>query len=108
MKKVIYSITNLSKKESDKLTGVGFITESDLLIARLSRKGSAYIKNFVDCIKHCFPVMNKSDEFKGAYSEFVKFDAPIKDERKRNPEVISYETIETQVHYTIWFKIIED
>ena len=34
--------------------------------------------------------------------------APVKDDKQRNPEVISYETIETQVHYTIWFKIIED
>lgn len=108
MKKVVYSITKQSKKENDKLTGVGFITESDLLIARLSRKGTAYIKNFEDCLKYCFPVPNKSDEYKGSYSEFVTYDVPVTDERERNPEVKSYETIEIQLNYTIWFKIIED
>ena len=52
--------------------------------------------------------MNKTDEFKGNYSEFVTCDVPVTDERERNPEIKNYETIEIQLNYTIWYKIIED
>ena len=108
MRKVFYSITKRSKKENNKFTGVGFITESDLLIARLGKKGTVYIKIFEDCLKYCFPIMNKTNEFKGEYSEWITCDVPITDKRERNPEVKNYETIEIQLNYTIWYKIIED
>lgn len=108
MRKVFYSITKRSKKENDKFTGVGFIKQSDLLIACLGKKGTAYIKNFEDCLKYCFPIMNKTNEFKGEYSEWITCDVPTTDERERNPEVKNYETIEIQLNYTIWYKIIED
>ena len=40
MKKVVYSIAKSGRFES-KLTGIGFITESDLVIACVSQKGNA-------------------------------------------------------------------
>ena len=42
MKRVVYSISKFSKFGSTKMTGVGFITESDLVIACVSQKGNPY------------------------------------------------------------------
>ena len=42
MKRVVYSISKLNKFGSNKMTGVGFITESDLVIACVSQKGNPY------------------------------------------------------------------
>lgn len=35
------------------MTGIGFITEKDLIIACVSQKGNAYIRVFEDCVKNC-------------------------------------------------------
>ena len=53
MKKVIYSVSRFNKFGNNKLTGIGFITEKDLIIACVSQKGNAYIRVFEDCIKNC-------------------------------------------------------
>ena len=37
MKKVVYSITKLGKVENTKITGVGYITDEDLITANNSR-----------------------------------------------------------------------
>ena len=37
MKKVIYSITKLGKIENTKVTGVGYITDEDLITANVSK-----------------------------------------------------------------------
>ncbi len=37
MKKVIYSITRLGKVENTKMTGVGYITDDELIIAQISK-----------------------------------------------------------------------
>lgn len=42
MKRVVYSISKLNKFGSNKMTGVGFITESDLVIACVSQKGNRF------------------------------------------------------------------
>ena len=39
MKKVVYSISRFSKFGNTKMTGVGFITDKDLIIACVSQKG---------------------------------------------------------------------
>ena len=53
MKKVVYSISKLNKFGSNKMTGVGFITDEDLVIACVSQKGNPYIRVFEDCVKNC-------------------------------------------------------
>lgn len=50
MKKVVYSISRLSRFGNNKMTGVGFITESDLVIACVSQKGNPY-KLYIGLIK---------------------------------------------------------
>ena len=53
MKKVVYSVSRFNKFGNNKLTGIGFITEKDLIIACVSQKGNAYIRVFEDCVKNC-------------------------------------------------------
>ena len=76
MKKVIYSITKLGKIENTKVT-----------TANVSKTGKPYIRIF-PCVKNCHPVMNSTDEFKGAYYEIVE-----------------YNERDVEVNYYIWFKL---
>ncbi len=50
-------------------TGIGYITDTDLIFAYMSRKGNPYIRVFEDCIKDCHPVPDKSGEYKGDFYE---------------------------------------
>lgn len=64
MKKVVYSITKLGKVENTKITGVGYITDEDLITANISKIGKPYIRIY-SCVKNCHPIPNSTDEFKG-------------------------------------------
>ena len=46
MKKVVYSVTRYRKEEMLKLSGLGYITDTDLIIACVSQKGKPYIRVF--------------------------------------------------------------
>ena len=63
MQKVVYSVTKVNKDE--KLKGVGFLIEGNLLIPATSQKGNLYIRMFEDVQKQCKPVPNTENEFKG-------------------------------------------
>ena len=52
MKKVVYSVSRTNRFGSTKMSGLGFITESDLITACVSKKGNAYIRVFEDCVKN--------------------------------------------------------
>ena len=69
MKKVIYSVSRFNKFGNNKLTGIGFITDKDLIIACVSQKGNAYIRVFEDCVKNCQSIPNRDGEYKGAHYE---------------------------------------
>ena len=69
MKKVVYSVTRYRREDIDKMSGLGYITDTDLVIACVSKAGKPYIRVFEDCVKDCHPIPDKPDEFKGAYYE---------------------------------------
>ena len=104
MQKVVYSVSKLNRFGNTKMTGVGFITDSDLIIACVSKKGNAYIRVFEDCVKNCHAVSGRDGEFKGAHYEIreVEFET-------RNPsgESTGYDTREFEVEYSIWYKIVK-
>ena len=62
MKKVVYSVSKNNRFGNNKLTGLGFITESDLVIACVSKKGNAYIRVFEDCVKNCHAVSGRGSK----------------------------------------------
>lgn len=45
------------------MTGLGFVTESDLIIACNGKSGKAYIRVFKECVMNCHAVPNRPDEF---------------------------------------------
>ena len=51
MKKVVFSVIRAGKS-SNRLSGIGYITDKDLLIPAISKNGKAYIRIFEDCIRY--------------------------------------------------------
>ena len=49
MKKVVYSVVKNLKNEQIKLTGVGYITDTDLLTVATSKDNKPYIRVYEDC-----------------------------------------------------------
>ncbi len=97
MKKVVFSVTKLGRNEN-KLKGVGYLADNDLIIACVSNQGKPYIKVFEDCVKYCNAVHNRPGEFKGSYGEILEIQV------EKNG---SFETREIEVNYNIWYKITE-
>ena len=97
MKKVVYSISRLSRFGNNKMTGVGFITESDLVIACVSQKGNPYIRVFEDCVKNCHPVTGRENEYKVAHYEIREVEV------EKNG---SYDTREIEIEYSVWYKLV--
>ena len=95
MKKVIYSVAKYGKTVS-KITGIGYVTDEDLIIAAVSKNGKPYVRIFEDCIKHCYKVTNRTDEFKGDITEIHEVEIETKNG--------NYDTREIEVEYNIWFK----
>ena len=104
MQKVVYSVSRLNRFGNTKMTGVGFITDSDLITACVSKKGNAYIRVFEDCIKNCHAVSGRDGEFKGAHYEILEVEFETK-----NPsdESTGYDTREIEVEYSVWYKIVK-
>lgn len=99
MKKIIYAITKIGKKENTKISGIGYITDEDIITACVSKQNKPYVRVFEDAIKYCYPVSNTTNEFKGAYSEIVEMELTDDKERKTLREV--------EVDYLIWYKLVD-
>lgn len=89
LQKVIYSITKLGKNENTKITGIGYITDEELLIATESKNHKSYIRSF-ECIKEMKQDIKNDDEFKGGYFEMFEIDGR-----------------DVTVNYIIWYKLIK-
>ena len=99
MKKVAYAVTKVGRYESFKMKGIGFITDTDLIIACNSKAGKPYIRVFEDCIKDCHKVIGTEDEYKGAYYEIREIEFERQDGSK--------EARECEINYYIWYKLAE-
>jgi len=97
MKKVTFSI---KRRNSEKITGVGYITEEDLLIPAISRNNKPYIRVFEDCLKYCNKIIGKTNEYQGIYEMIIPCEIPDKNG--------STETKELPISYYIWYKLIEE
>ena len=98
MQKVVYSITKAGRNENKK-TGVGFITKEDLIIACLSQKGKPYVRVFEDCVKHCHPLLDDKNEFKGTFYEIREVEFERKDGGKESREI--------EITYYIWYRLAD-
>ena len=108
MQKVVYSVSKVNRDE--KLKGVGYLTEGNLLIPATSSKGNAYIRVFEGVTEACKPINNTNNEFKG-YLDVIYTNVPVfksvdhdTDDNKEG----SYEIIEQiTTTYYIWFKYVD-
>ena len=98
MKKVVFSVTKVGKDDY-RMKGVGYLTDTDLIIPCISKAGKPYIRVFEDVVKCCHKVIGKDDEFKGAYYEIreIEFEDINGSKEKR----------ECEINYNIWYKLAE-
>lgn len=100
MQKVVYSITKVNKDE--KLKGVGYLVEGNLLIPSTSSKGNAYIRVFEDVAEKCKPVKDTDNEFKG-YVTIIYENINVYNKEKNR-----YDTLDcVETTYYIWYKFID-
>ncbi len=89
MKKVIYSVKRLSKTNVTAVSGMGYISNEDLITASLSKAGKPYVRIYEDCIKNCHEIADRPNEYSGEYYEFVEIDGN-----------------DVQLNYSIWYKLV--
>lgn len=99
MKKVVFSISKVNKDE--KLKGIGYIVENNLLVPSISSKGNPYIRVFEDVAVKCRKVGDSDNEFKG-YVTISYENVNIYNKEKNCYDTLDY--IETT--YFIWFKFV--
>lgn len=100
MQKVVYSISKVNKDE--KLKGVGYLIEGNLLIPSTSNKGNPYIRVFEDVEKTCRLVKDTENEFKG-YVTVAYENVNVYNKEKKRYDTLDY--VETT--YYIWYKLID-
>ena len=100
MQKVVYSVTKVNKDE--KLKGVGYLVEGNLLIPSTSSKGNAYIRVFEDVAEKCKAVKDSDTEFKG-YVTIMYENIHVYNKDKNRYDTL--DCIETT--YYIWYKFID-
>ncbi len=99
MKKIVFAVTRYVKGEPQKQSGIGFITDEDLIIACVGKNNKPYIRVFQDCVHSCYPIPNKPGEFKGNHYEIHEIEVESKNGSK--------DTREIEVDYKIWYKYAE-
>ena len=104
MKKVVYSVSRTNRYGSTKMTGLGFITESDLIIACNGKRGKAYIRVFKECVKNCHAVSGREGEFKGAHYEIREIEF---EKKTSSGESTGYEKREVEIEYSVWYKLVD-
>ena len=97
MKKVVYTVTRVGKYGNSKMTGFGFINETDLIALYKGADGKRHRRVYEDCLKTCYKT-NKPNEYKGSFYEIREC------EFEKNG---SYETREIEVNYYIWYKLVD-
>ena len=103
MKKAVFSVTKQGRYENTKTTGVGYITDTDLITACISKNGKPYIRVFEDCVKNCHAIPGRDGEFKGAHYEIREAEF-----KKKNScgESAGHEAKEIEVEYSVWYKLL--
>ena len=88
MQKVVYSVSKVNRDE--KLKGIGYVSEGNLLIPAISKTGKPYIRVFEDITDKCRPSVNSSGEYKGYITLAYQTD---------NNDYI-------EIDYSVWFKYV--
>ncbi len=87
MQKVVYWVSKVNKDE--KLKGVGYLIDGNLLIPTTLSKGNAYIRVFEDVAKKCRKVDDTDNEFKG-YVTIAYKNVNIYNKEKNRYDTLDY------------------
>ena len=104
MKKVVYTVTKVGKTENTKMTGLGYVTDKDLIIACISKNQKPYIRVFEGAVKDCHKVINTTNEYKGAYYEVKEIEFETKNSAGQST---GFEKREIEMNYYIWYKELD-
>ena len=104
MKKVVYTVTKVGRTENTKMSGLGYVTENDLIIACISKNQKPYIRVFEGAVKDCHKVINTTNEYKGAYYEVKEVEFETKDSSGQST---GFEKREIEMNYYIWYKELD-
>lgn len=104
MKKVVFAVTKQGRYENTKATGVGYITDTDLITACVSKNGKPYIRIFEDCVKNCHAISGRDNEYRGAHYEIREIEF---EKKTSSGDSTGYETREVEINYSIWYKITD-
>ena len=63
MKKVVYTVRK-ARSDSYKLSGIGFITEQDLIASGISSNNKSYVRIFEEAVKYCHAVDSQKQSLK--------------------------------------------
>ena len=99
MKKVRYSVSKYQKGGPLTMSGTGYITDTDLVIACTNKYVKLYVRIFEDALKYCTPIINKNNEFKGNVTEYHDITVDVGED--------STEIVEIQTEYKVWYKLID-
>ena len=103
MKKVVYAVTRVGKNGNTKMSGFGWITESDIIATYKGRDGNRHKRVYEDCIRNCRPT-GKPNEYKGTYYEIKEIEFQT---TNSVGQCTGYDTREIEINYYIWFKVID-
>ena len=97
MIKVAYRLTKVNDFNYVK-KGIGFISNSneDLILY----PNTQFERVIEDCIRYCYPIINRTGEFKGTFTQYIECDFNV-------GELDSIETKEIEVTYKLWYKILD-
>ena len=101
MKKVVYGISRYRNNDVAKLTGVGYITDEDLIIACLSKNQKPYLRVFEGCVRQAKAIDGRDNEFKCNFYEIKEIEYEVKNS---SGESVGFDTKEIELEYNIWFK----
>lgn len=104
MKKVVYTVTKVGRTENTKMSGLGYVTENDLIIACISKNQKPYIRVFEGAVKDCHKVINTTNEYKGAYYEVKEVEFETKNSSGQST---GFEKREIEMNYYIWYKELD-
>ena len=92
----------LRSKSDKKISGFGYLSEGNLLCPCISKNNKPFIRVFDDVEKACRPIKDRSNEFKG-YITMYFTDVPVYRDKDG-----SYDILDLEVEYQVWYKIVED
>jgi hypothetical protein len=100
MQKVVFSVSKVNK--DDKLTGVGYLADGNLIVPAMSGKGKPYIRVFEGVTEKCHLISGTTDEYKG-YMTVGYSNVHIFNKKANSYDLLGY----IEVDYCVWYKLVD-